>query len=144
MENMKRPIGLTIFATLNFVYATLMLSIFIEDIIEDIFEGADPADLFLVLMVWLVPAVLLLLSSAGFIKMKWGVGYIIGNVAGVILMPLGIFVYFALMFLAGLFEKPLPPLALPFILLIFFIYPLLLLLFLNLRYKKYFEFSRKK
>lgn len=141
MENreiIKRPIGLTIFALLNFIYAAFALFIFTTEVISASLDLAA-------FTIFFVPMVLLFLSSAGFMKMKWGMGYIIGNIAGIILIPTGIVLAFSALLADNLSDNPLPPLLLPLLFLFFLaiIYPLSLLLFLNFRYKKYFEIFRK-
>lgn len=127
----KRPIGLTIFAVINFFFALIVsLGFMLRFLFEEI-RIAVPFTPYTVLSP-LITITLMVLSGIGFLKMKWGLGYVLGNIFTVGAL-LNIVLGWAFAGLSTSFVLHIPSM----------IYPLVLLLFLNLKYKDCFKTAHK-
>lgn len=150
IENMKRPIGLTIFAALNFAYAAFLLflvaraakMLYSDSKFSEFYFSAFLMNISYIIIL-LIPPILLAASGIGFLKTKRGLGYKMGNYAGIVSWLLGIALLWGLLFGAAMSSDNDNAWKFFFSTLSFvafaIFYPLSLLLFLNFRYKKYFE-----
>lgn len=126
MENKKRPTGLIVLAVINFIFAFLSLTglllLFSPQILEQAGLKINPYTI----LSPLFTGVLLIISGIGFIKVDYKIGFIGGNVFGVFALG-NIFIGGILLGKGLLIHIP------------SMIYPLVILLLLNLRYKKCFQ-----
>lgn len=126
MEGQKRPTGLIVLAIINFVSAFLSVIGLLALLSPQLLEQAGLKITPYTILSPLLTGVLLLISGIGFIKVDYKLGFISGNIFGVlalaniliggIVIGKGLLIYIPSM-----------------------IYPIVLLLLLNLRYKKYFK-----
>ena len=122
-----RPVGLVVFAVINFVFAAFcLLGLTITLVAKDLVaQSGLSLNAYTVLSPVLTCAVLVL-SGIGFIRMSYGFGFL-GGLLFCIGSLVNIIVFNAIRGFEG-FALHIPSM----------IYPVVLLLFLALRYKKYF------
>ncbi len=124
---MKRPVGLVIFAVINFVFAAFcLLGLTLAVLAKGLMTQSGLSLNAYTLLSPVLTCTVLVLSGVGFIRMSYGLGFL-GGLLFCIGSLVNIITFSAIRGFEG-FALHIPSM----------IYPVVLLLFLALRYKKYF------
>ncbi|MBW2166696.1 MAG: hypothetical protein JRG74_11570 [Deltaproteobacteria bacterium] len=123
----KRPIGLVVFAVINFVFAaSCLIGLGIAVLVKDLMAQSGVSLNTYTLLSPVLTCMVLIVSGVGFIRMSYGLGFL-GGLFFCFASLANILVFNALRGFEG-FAGHIPSM----------IYPVVLLLFLTLRYRKHF------
>ena len=129
MENKKRPTGLIVLAVINFIFAFFSLIGLLAFLSPQFLEQAGITITPYTILSPILTGALLIISGIGFIKVDYKLGFISGNIFGGLAL-VNIMIGGVILGKGLLIHIP------------SMIYPIVLLLLLNLRYKKYFAESK--
>ena len=129
MEDKKRPTGLIVLAVINFIFAFLSLIGLLTFLSPQLLELAGIKLTLYTILSPILTGALLIISGIGFIKVDYKLGFIGGNVFGALAL-VNIMIGGVILGKGLLIHAP------------SMIYPIVLLLLLNIRYKKYFVESK--
>ncbi len=126
----KRPTGLTVFAVINFIFVAIMLMSLIAIITSlSLREQTNLGISAYTILSPLITAILMLVSGIGFLKLNYRAGFVCGNVLCV--LSIANILLFNLLNGFQDFSMHIPSM----------VYPSILLIMLNFRYKNSFTHS---